>query len=199
LRAVIASGLAATDRKIDLAVYPRNAWPSDRDVPRILRTAMQPHSTDNTAALIAVGGLQLTFENRTTSITVPGTQPAERAIHRRDEAIPVGEGVGPGVRLHQHKIGIIAVASNEMLKNPSAEDLVRSILIESTASCVDRCSALIRLPMKSPQEIPEPPVKPSRNFEDLSLPRKLQLQIVLLAYNPKGWANSTAALQKNDP
>jgi hypothetical protein len=40
-RAVIASGLAATDRKIDLAVYPRNAWPSDRDVPRILRTAKQ--------------------------------------------------------------------------------------------------------------------------------------------------------------
>src|SRR5215831_15802562 len=89
-RAAVASGLAAMDRTILLSDYPKKAWPQDRDVPLILRTAIQPASTANTAALAAIGvaylqalkpasagadllarGLQLRFENRTSNIGVP--------------------------------------------------------------------------------------------------------------------------------
>jgi hypothetical protein len=54
-RAAVATGLAAMDRTVLLGDYPKKTWPADRDVPLILRTAIQPASTANTASLAAIG------------------------------------------------------------------------------------------------------------------------------------------------
>jgi hypothetical protein len=112
------------------------------------RTAIHPASTTNTAALAAIGvayvaslkpasagadllsrGLQLRFENRTQSISVPNLSLPDAAFVAEAAAIPVAQGPGAGVRLPPHKLGIIAVATAELLRNANAKDLIKYVLI----------------------------------------------------------------------
>jgi hypothetical protein len=78
-------------------------------------------------------GLQLRFENRTSSIGVPNLSLPTADFVAEAHAIPVAQAPGTAIRLYPHKLGIIATATSELLGNANAEDLIRSVLVEASA------------------------------------------------------------------
>ena len=82
-------------------------------------------------------GLSLEFGGNA-SIHVPSLSIPAADFVGEGEAIPVAEAPGTDVWLSPHKLAVIAIATSEMLRSASAEDLIRQVLVEATGPALDR-------------------------------------------------------------
>jgi Phage capsid family len=157
MRSAVAVGLSRLDRVSPLDHVTRT-WPSDRLAPIVTRAAQSPTTIAGTpdlarvvlayldalipasagAALLAKG-IKLDF-NHAASIGVPAIAiPTNADFVAESAPIPVLQSTtSAGPTLSPRKIAAITSASGELLRNPSAEDLLRAMLIEATAPAVDR-------------------------------------------------------------
>jgi hypothetical protein len=157
VRATVALGMNALDPSTLPGDYARRTWPGDRDLPLVLRAAVSPASIANTPALATVAaaflqalvpqsagadllqrGLGLQFDGAA-SISVPSIAVPAADFVGEGQPIPTTQGpTSPGARLERHKLAVIATATSEMLRSPSAEQLIRQVLVESTGPALDR-------------------------------------------------------------
>jgi hypothetical protein len=155
-RATIALGHNALSPSVLPGDFARQTWPSDRDLPIILRAAIAPASTANApeltyaafallAALVPQSagadllqrGLSLQF-NGAASLSVPSLAVPAADFVGEGEPIPTTEAPTADVRLERHTIKVITSATSEMLRSANAEELVRQILVEATGPALDR-------------------------------------------------------------
>jgi hypothetical protein len=155
-RATIAAGLGGINRSLSPYDHALRTWPTDAAVPLLLRAVGSLAMTTNTEALAIVAqafltalvpqsagaellsrGLALHFGNAA-HIDVPGIGLPSADFVAEGAAIPVTAPSPTGVQLSRHKIAVIATATSELLRNPSAEDLIRQTLIEATGPALDR-------------------------------------------------------------
>jgi hypothetical protein len=156
VRACIATGLAAFDKQIHPTEYAKRTWDS-RDVDLVLRAAVSPASLAGNPALARVSvafletltplsagadllrrGLGLNF-NGAASIRVPGITIPTADFVGEGAPIPaplVTTSAGP--TLSPFKIAALSSLTNEMMRSPNAEDMVRQVLIESTGPALDK-------------------------------------------------------------
>jgi hypothetical protein len=132
-----------------------SSWRDDRNVPLLTRAAQQPTSTTDAAALMTVTmhlveslqpvsaaaqviarSLGLTFDHAT-QLSIPAVSiPAANWVGE-GRPIPVQQGATSGMLLDPHKVAVIVVLTNEMLRNTQAEAIVRQTLTEATAASLD--------------------------------------------------------------
>jgi len=156
VRSAIAIGINATDVSTLPGEFARRTWPSDRELPLILRAAIAPTTTDSAPALtVAVQallsalvpqsagadllrrGLSLEFGSAA-DILVPGLSLPTADFVGEGQAIPTSEAAGSDVWLSQHKLAVICSATSEMLRSPNAEELIRQVLVEAVGPALDR-------------------------------------------------------------
>jgi Phage capsid family len=157
VRAVIATANGTLDRQgLRPHAYAERAWPHDRDVPVLLRTAVAPIALADAPALAQVQvaflaalvplsagadllgrALSLRFDGAA-SINVPGIAPPVANFVAEMAPIPVSAAVtSAGPTLTPHKLAVITSLTSEMLRSSNAEELVRQALIESTGPALD--------------------------------------------------------------
>jgi len=159
-RAAITTGLAALDRGIRPARFAQETWPQDNGVALVLRSSSGLLTRDDAPALLAIStaflsalvpmsagadlfnrSLNLSFGPGVGTISVPRLAIPNADFVREGEAIPVVQ-ASPvtAATLRPCNIKVMVMATWELLSNPSAEDLLRAMLIESTAPALDRAS-----------------------------------------------------------
>ena len=156
VRACIATGLAALDKQTHPTEYAKRTWDS-RDVDLVLRAAVSPASLAGNPALARVSvafletlvpisagadllrrGLGLNF-NGAASIRVPGIIIPSADFVGEGAPIPaplVTTSAGP--TLQPFKIAALSSLTNEIMRSPNAEDMVRQVLIESCGPALDK-------------------------------------------------------------
>ncbi|UVO30167.1 phage major capsid protein [Bradyrhizobium arachidis] len=131
------------------------SWQDDRNVPLLIRAAQQPTSTTDAAALMAVimhlveslvpisaaaqviaRSLGLAFDHAT-QLSIPAVSLPAAGWVGEGRPIPVQQGATTGKLLDPHKVAVIVVLTNEMLRNTRAEAIVRQTLSETTAASLD--------------------------------------------------------------
>jgi hypothetical protein len=156
MRACAAIALHRLDRTPPHDFVART-WPQDRLAPIVTKAAQAPTSLAGTpdlahvvlayldtlvpasagAALLA-RGIKLSF-NGAAQIGVPSIAIPVADFVAEGAAIPVVQApTTPGPTLSPHKIAAVVSASGELLRNPSAEDLLRAMLVEATAPAIDK-------------------------------------------------------------
>jgi hypothetical protein len=156
-RAAIASGVAALEKTTRASDYIRQTWQGDNVADLVLRAAVSPASVAGNPALahVAVAFLEslvplsarAALLNRSIGLNFAGAA----SIRVPAIAIPttdfVGEGApipapiettSAGPTLTPFKLAALASLSNEMMRSPNAEDMVRAVLIESTGPALDK-------------------------------------------------------------
>jgi hypothetical protein len=137
--------------------HAKSQWRDDADVDLIMRSAVAPSSTSNTAALMTVRmafiaalqpvsaaaavitkSMQLSFDNAL-SIGFPSLIMPRAQWIRESAPIPVVQGVAAaGPRLNPTKVAVIVSLSNEMINASNAESIIRQMLIENTGPVLDQ-------------------------------------------------------------
>jgi hypothetical protein len=155
VRACIATGLASLDRTRP-GEHARR-WADDRNVDLILRAAVTPTTLANTPALAAVSvayldvltplsagadllrrGVALNFAG-SAQIGVPAIAvPTGGFVAEGQPIAVVTEPTSAGPTLLPHKLALIATVTDEMLRNPNAETLIRQALVESCGPTLDK-------------------------------------------------------------
>jgi hypothetical protein len=157
-RAAIAIGISALDKQ---QTYPehyiKKTWEDDYLAGMILRSATAPATLASSPALARVAvdflealaplsagadllrlGLGLNF-NGAASIRVPGiTIPISDFV---GEGAPIPaplETTSAGPTLTPFKIAALASLTNEMMRSPNAENMVKQVLVESTGPALDK-------------------------------------------------------------
>ena len=155
VRAAIAMGRAKIDKTIRPLEFARAQWDDSR-VELVLRAAVNPTALANTPALAQISfaflqaltpmsagadlfsrGVELSFGGAA-SIMVPGIAIPIAGFVGEVRPIPVVSAPTSGVTLLPHNVKAIAVMTNEMLRSPNAETLVRDALIQSTGPALDQ-------------------------------------------------------------
>jgi hypothetical protein len=152
-RAALSTGMRTLDRSY---ASHEKAWPHDRDIDLILRTAMTPTSTTNAAALTQIAtaflaalvpvsaaaaliarSLQLSF-NGAASISMPTLTLPLADFVGQGKPIPVVQGTSAGgVTLEPHKLATIVALTGEMMRNSNAEAIVRAVLLDNVGPSLD--------------------------------------------------------------
>jgi hypothetical protein len=155
-RAAIATGISALDKQTHPQEFVKRTW-DDHCSDMILRAAVTPTSFAGSPALAHVSvafleslvpisagsdllrrGLGLNF-NGAASIRVPGITIPSSDFVGEGSPIPaplVTTSAGP--TLSPFKIAALSSLTNEMMRSPNAEDMVRQVLIESTGPALDK-------------------------------------------------------------
>jgi hypothetical protein len=155
VRACIATGLAALDKSRPSEHAKR--WADDRNMDLVLRASVTPTALANTPALAAVSvayldiltpqsagadllrrGVALNFAG-SAQINVPAIAVPTGGFVAEGQPIPVvTEPTSPGPTLTPHKLALMTTVTDEMLRNPNAETLIRQALIESCGPAIDK-------------------------------------------------------------
>jgi hypothetical protein len=157
VRAAIAVGISSLDKQTRPQEYAKRTWDADHKVDMILRAAVSPASLAGSPALAHVAiafletliplsagadllrrGLGLNF-NGAASIRVPGITIPTADFVGEGAPIPaplVTTSAGP--TLQPFKIAALASLTNEMMRSPNAEDMVRAVLVESAGPALDK-------------------------------------------------------------
>jgi len=154
-RAAVATAIQAYDGVTSASDYARKMWSDDHGASLILRAAVAPATLTNTAALTQIGlafldvltpmsagadllnrGLRLNFD-RAAQLNVPGITLPTAGFVAEGAPVPVPQPTTSATVLTPHKLAAILVLTNEMLRSPSAEALVRQALVEATGPALD--------------------------------------------------------------
>src|SRR5262245_16055138 len=155
VRAAIAMGLAKVDKAIRPLEFARAQWDDSR-LELVLRSAVNPTALSNTPALAQISfaflaaltpasagaallsrGVELSFGGAA-SISVPAIATPAAGFVGEGRLIPaVTAPTSVGATLAPHSVKAIAVLTNEMLRSPNAETLIRDALIQSTGPALD--------------------------------------------------------------
>jgi hypothetical protein len=156
-RAALATGVAALERTTRAADYVRQTWEGDHVADMVLRAAVSPATLAGNAALAHVSvafleslvpmsagadllnrGIGLNFAGAA-SIRVPGIAIPTTDFVAEGAPIPAPlESTSAGPTLSPFKIAALASLTNEMMRSPNAEEMVRAVLIESAGPALDK-------------------------------------------------------------
>jgi hypothetical protein len=161
-RAIHAFGYSRFIDKTSTAFeFAKRQWPNDPDVPRLLRAAVDPHSTTDSASVLvaqqeqallvalspvsAIGGLTaatpempLSWDEGSGVIPVPGVNMQSLSGFVGEAApMPVIEGSSSTVNLKPHKYGCIPVLTSELFRYSHAPELIQRALLEGVGASLD--------------------------------------------------------------
>lgn len=156
-RAAIAAGLGTRDRTTSASAIARQMWSDDHVAGLILRAATSQATLAGNSALARVAvafletlvpmsagadllrrGLGLNFAGAA-SIRVPAIAIPTSDFVGEGAPIPAPlETTSAGPTLAPFKIAALASLTNEMMRSPNAEDMVRAVLIESAGPALDK-------------------------------------------------------------
>jgi hypothetical protein len=157
VRAAIAIGIGTLNKQSYPSDYIKRTWDDDHLADMVLRAATAPATLAGNAALarVAVAFLETLVPlsagadllRRGLGLNLSGIA----SLHVPGITIPTGDFVGEGApipaplittssgpTLTPFKIAALATLTNEMMRNPNAEDLIRQVLIEACGPALDK-------------------------------------------------------------